>query len=164
MKTEYETQLDTTPPSGAESGEYKADVYGFDFTLIPVHRMYLTGLFTYRDSRSHALDNENPSVIPYEGDVFTAIGTLGYAIDKKSDLTVQYLYSRADNYVDISEEGYPFGNDKRRRRILTTWKRRISNNMETRIQYGYYYYDEDSNSGVNDYQAHLVSAGWILQF
>lgn len=164
IHTEYDTLFDTPSPAKVETGDYQSDVYGLDFTLTPVGRMYLTGLFTYRDSKTSTFSNDVPAVTSYEGDVFTAIGTLGYALNERSDLLVQYLFSRADNYIDISDQGYPFGMDKRRHRVLATWERRITDNLKTRFQYGYYRYDEDSDNGVDDYEAHMLGAGFSFQF
>jgi len=37
------------------------------------------------------------------------MGTTGYALDDKTDLTLEYSYSRSDNFSDNSSAGLPLG-------------------------------------------------------
>ena len=163
VATDIDTQSDTTPPSAVQSGDYDADVYSVSITVTPISRLYLTGLFSYQDARTSTFDNGVPSVITYEGDVYTVIGTAGYAIDRKTDLNVEYVFTRSDNFNDNSPDGLPLGLDNQRHGLLVSLSRRITENTNAALHYGFYKYDEDSG-GVDNYTAHLVSTSWVFRF
>jgi hypothetical protein len=164
IATDINTEADTTPPSSVTSGEYQADVYTASVTITPLSRLYLTGLFSYRDARTSVFDNGIPSVITYHGDVYTVIGTAGYALDSKTDLTCEYLFTRSDNFEDNSASGLPLGLDNQRHGFLAVISRRITDYLEVGLRYGFYTYDEDSNGGADDYTAHLIGVGLALTF
>jgi hypothetical protein len=164
VATDIDTQSDTTPPSAVQSGDYDADIYSVSITVTPISRLYLTGLFSYQDARSTAFDNGVPSVITYDGDVYTVIGTAGYAIDEKTDLTGEYLYTRSDNFTDNSADGLPLGLDNQRQGLLVGISRRITKNADASLHYGFYKYEEDSNGGADNYTVHLVSTSWVFRF
>ena len=164
IATDIDTLSDTTPPSAVRSGDYDADIYSVSVTVTPISRLYLTGLFSYRDSGSSAFDNDAPSVVEYEDDVFTFIGTAGYAMDEQTDLTAEYLYSRSDNFNDNSANGLPLGPDNQRHGLLVGISRRITETMKAELRYGFYAYDENGNGGVDDYRAHLIGARWSMMF
>ena len=164
VATDIDTEADTTPPSSVTSGEYQANVYTASITVTPVSRLYLTALFSYRDARTSAFDNGIPSVITYHGDAYTFIGAAGYAVDSKTDLNVEYMFTRSDNFEDNSANGLPLGLDNQRHGFLTVISRRITDHLEVSLQYGLYIYDEDSNGDVDDYTAHLIGAGLTGRF
>jgi hypothetical protein len=163
VATDIDTQSDTTPPSAVQSGDYDADVYSVSITVTPISRLYLTGLFSYQDVRTATFDNGVSSVITYEGDVYTVIGTAGYAIDRKTDLNLEYMFTRSDNFNDNSADGLPLGLDNQRHGLLVSVSRRITENTHAALHYGFYKYDEDSG-GVDNYAAHLVSTSWVFRF
>ena len=127
-------------------------------------RWYLTGYFSLQDTRTVAFANHDPSVLKYRGDVYTVMGTTGYALDNKTDLTLEYSYSRSDNFSDNSAAGLPLGLDFQRHALLAGISRKISKNVIARLRYGFYDYDESSTGGVNNYMAHLASASCTVRF
>jgi hypothetical protein len=92
------------------------------------------------------------------------MGATGYALDSKTDLTVEYSYSRADNSVNNSSAGLPLGLDFQRHALLAGISRKISKNVIARLRYGFYEYDEPSSGGINNYIAHLASASCTVRF
>ena len=164
VATDIDTEADTTSPSSVTSGNYDANIFTVSVTVTPVSRLYLTGLFSYRDARTSAFDNGIPSVITYHGDVYTFIGAAGYVVDSKTDLNVEYLFTRSDNFTDNSASGLPLGLDNQRHGFLAVISRRITDHLEVSLRYGFYIYDEDSNGGVDDYTAHLVGAGLAFRY
>jgi len=164
VATDIDTEADTTPPSSVTSGEYRAHVYTANVTVTPIARLYLTGLFSYRDTRTSAFDNGVPSITTYDGDVYTFIAAAGYVVDDETDLNIEYLFTYSDNFDDNSSSGLPLGLDHERHGLLAKLSRRITKNIEAWLRYGFYAYDEDSNGGVDDYTAHLIGAGLGLAF
>jgi hypothetical protein len=162
--TDIDTRSDTNPPSSVTSGDYEANIYTASVTVTPLARLYLTGLFSYRDARTTAFDNGVSSVIAYDADVFTVIGTAGYAVDSKTDLNVKHVFTRSDNFEDNSANGLPFGLDNERHGFEVSLSRRVKENIMVRLGYGFYKYEEDSNGGANDYTAHLFGGSLTYRF
>jgi hypothetical protein len=164
LSMDTDTSTLTEPPSTVRAGNYDANIYNLSITLTPLSRLYLTGLLSYQDASSHAFTNNSPSVLTYDGDVFTGIGSAGCAIDEKTNIAVQYLYSFSDNFKDNSLYGLPLGINNKRHGLLATLSRRINKNIVVKLYYGFYHYDEGSNGGVDDYDAHLVSLSCSFRF
>ncbi|HEJ83022.1 MAG TPA: hypothetical protein ENO25_00505 [Desulfobacteraceae bacterium] len=164
VKTGVETLSQTTPPSSVESGDYVADIYNIGVTATPIPSVYLTGLFSYWDINSESFDNESATVTGYDGDLYSFIGTAGWAVDKKTDLTLEYLFSRSDNFQNSSADGLPLGIDNIRHGFSLGCSRRLNDKVQAQFQYGFYRYDEDSNGGADNYKAHLLGAGLEFRF
>jgi hypothetical protein len=168
IATDIKTTTEAIPllaPGGKlESGNFDASIYTVSATVMPISRLYLTGLFSFDDTRTSTFANDNPAVVTYVGNVYTILGAAGYALDKKTDLNVEYTYSRSDNFTDNSANGLPLGLDFQRHGLLVGLTRRISDHLIARLRYGYYAYNETSNGGISDYTAHLASASCTLRF
>ena len=152
------------PKGSRQSGNYDASIYSVSATVTPISRLYLTGLFSFQDTRTVAFANDNPSVIAYRGNVYTVVGTAGYALDKKTDLTVEYTYSRSDNFTDNSADGLPLGIDNQRHGLIVGLQRKLTDHILARLRYGYYEYNERSNGGIDNYVAHLAGASCTVRF
>jgi hypothetical protein len=152
------------PGGGLKSGNFDANIYSVSATLTPISRLYLTGLFSLQDTRTIAFANDNPAVIPYHGNVWTVMGAAGYALDNKTDVNVEYTYSRTDNTTVNSSAGLPLGLSDQRTGLLVGLTRRISNNVVARLRYGFYDYNDRSGGGIDNYTAHLASASCIVRF
>ncbi|MGM0427771.1 MAG: hypothetical protein ACQEQ7_11110 [Thermodesulfobacteriota bacterium] len=164
VKTTIDTLSQTTPPSTVKSGDYLADIYSLSVTATPISSLYLTGQFSYRDVTSESFDNGSLSVTAYNGDVYTFLGTAGWAVGKKTDFTLQYLFSRSDNFQNNSAEGLPLGVNNTRHGLSLSCSHRLTDQIQARLGYGFYKYDEESNGGVDDYKAHRVGVGLEFTF
>lgn len=168
LATDIRTDTASIPllaPGGElTAGNFDASIYTVSATVTPISRLYVTGLFSFEDTRTAAFANGNPAVIDYVGNVYTIMGAAGYALDKKTDLNVEYTYSRSDNFTDNSADGLPLGLDYQRHGLLVGLSRRISSHVIARLRYGYYEYSETSNGGISDYIAHLGTASCIVRF
>jgi len=164
VSTEIDTFFQTDPPAAVESGDYTADVYALSVTATPLARLYLTGLFSYRNIESETFDNGVPAVGAYEADLFTFIGTAGWAFDQKTDLKLQYLYSRSDNFSGNPGEGLVLGSDGTRHGLSLDCSRRLTEKMKARLRYGFYRNDEDGGGGADDYETHIMAIGLEYNF
>jgi hypothetical protein len=152
-------------PKGSRlSGNYDASIYSAIVTVTPLSRLFLAGLFSFQDTRTSTLGNDTPAVIAYKGNVYTIVGTAGYALDNKTDVTVEYSYSRSDNFRDNSADGLPLGIDYQRHALVAGINRRFTKNFEARLRYGWYEYNESSTGGINKYVAQLASATCAVRF
>lgn len=166
VDTEITTSTDAVPllaPGGElTSGRYRANIYSVSGTVTPMARLYLTGLFSLQDTRTTSFYNGNPSVVSYYGNVYSVVGTAGYALDKKTDVNVEYSYSCAENTQNNAADGLPLGINNQRQGVIAGVSRKFTDNIIGRVRYGWYQYNE--YGGASDYTAQLFSANCTVRF
>ncbi len=150
----------------AASGRYSSQIYTLSATLTPINRLYLTGLLSYQDTYTASAYNNVTGFKPYRGDVYTALASVGYALDNKTDLTAEYSFSYADNSNDAIIYGgvLDYGLDYRRHGIQVGLKRQLTKNLVGILRYGYFEYVESSTGGINNYRANMITASCAMRF
>jgi hypothetical protein len=156
----YDTVPPTTYSPGGNilAGKYDSHIYSVGMTLTPWRRMFLSTTFSYQDTRT-----ATPSaglISPYKGDVYSALVSGSYILNDTTDLSLNYSFSRADYANDSTKTTSPppLGIRYEQHAIQAALSRRLNKNVTTRLQYGYYHYDEPTLAGVNDYNAHSIFA------
>ena len=168
LATDIRTTTEAIPllaPGGELlSGNYDANIYTVSATVTPISRLYVTGLFSFQDTRTASFANGNPSVIDYVGNVYTIMGSAGYALDNKTDLNAEYSYSRADNGSVNASAGLPLGVADQRTSVQVGLTRRITKNFTARLRYGFFNYNDRTYGGIDNYTADLISASCMARF
>ena len=164
LQTDYWTETDPVPggissPGGwILSGDQRAHVYTANLTLTPLRRLYWNTTLAWHDTRTVAADNDSAAVEPYRGDIYSIISSATYALTERTDLHGSYSFAYADYAQDNFDEGLPLGLEFRRQGIEVAISRRWLDTISTRLQYGFYKYDEPSRGHFTDYTAHAVFA------
>jgi len=160
--TDYKTTTDPvsgiSPGGTVFAGNYDANIYGLSATFTPFQRFYFSGSFTYSDSRTETAHNGDPSIVPYKGDIFGAILSATYALNKLTDLHAAYSFSHADYGQNNAADGLPLGLNYTRHGLMVGVTRRLTSYLTSNLRYGFYQYSEPSTGGFNDYTAHGVFA------
>jgi opacity protein-like surface antigen len=167
VDTDYHTTTepfaDGSYPGGEIlAGQYRANIYSLNTALTPIQRLYLSTTFSYSDTRTATAANDDPSIVPYQGDVYTVISSARFALNKSTDLHAAYSFSQAD-YGQNNYEGLPLGVEYTRQGVMLGVTKRLSANVSTNLRYSYYRYNEPSSGGVNDYTAHGVFATVMMK-
>ncbi|MBI5395199.1 MAG: hypothetical protein HZA91_07895 [Verrucomicrobia bacterium] len=181
IDTDTQTLSAAVPGGNVNAANYRAKIYSANVTFTPINRLYLSGYFSLTDSQTVAFDNYLNAVQPSKNDSYTAMGSAGYAIDDKTEATVEYMYQRVFTFdnngwssngrplsftpgtVNV-DAGMPLGTDSTRRMFSAGISRRITKNITARLRYGYFQYDEPSGGNVNDYLAHMAMASCAIRF
>jgi hypothetical protein len=153
-----------TPAGSLQSGNYDSSIYSVSATLTPISRLYLTGLFSLQETRTVCFVNDNPAVTKYSGNVYSLIGSAGYALDNKTDLDLQCYYSCEEDAQNNVADGLPLGADNRRSGVTVGLTRKISKNVMARFRYGFYQLSDQANGGLDNYTAQLGSASCMIHF
>jgi hypothetical protein len=159
VDTEFNSDTDTLTngiPTRLRAGTFDAHVYGANLVLTPFTRWYFSGTFNYYDSRAASAENQS-SVVPYEGDLYSIMASATYMLSTNVDLTASYAFSRADYAQDNLAAGLPLGIKYDWHAIQAGIVRRFRR-ATANLQYAYYDYTEPSAGGFNDYTAHAVFA------
>ena len=142
------------------SGRDDSNIYSILATFIPLQRLYFSGIFSYRESK---LTTASAGAFPpYEGEIFSVVSSATYIMTKKTDLLVSYScslgdYSQEPGASNLSSSP-PLGLHYQQYALQAGLSHHFSKNLTTRLQYGYYMYEEPPALGVNDYHAHMIFA------
>jgi hypothetical protein len=158
------TPGDFAPGGEVFSGNYDAQVFSANVTLTPWRRLHWFASASYQDVRSVSFHENSEAVVPYSGDIWSLSTRGRFVLTKKTDLTLGWTFSTADFRQDNLAAGLPVGVEYDLHGFQVGLVSRHTKNVTTKIQYGYYQYDEPSSGSANDYRAHAVfaSVSWRL--
>ena len=129
----------------------------------PLARLYLQADLSYvldeTDTPASTIilgSNTEPSVLNFNNDYWTVTASAGYIINDKTDVHAEYSYYRADDYVNNSSAGVPYGAGATEHRVTASLNRQLSKNVRLRLQYSYYNYRDETSGGHNNYTAHSI--------
>jgi hypothetical protein len=158
-----------TPLMEIESAEASGHIFNQSISWAPFARLYLQG------SVSYAIEHtDSPAVIftgsasnlvqNAENDYWNASAVVGYALTRSTDIQAEYSYYRADNYVDNSAVGLPYGAGAEQHGVTATVINRLWKNFIWKLQYGFFAGHDQTSGARNDYQAHVAYSSWQYFF
>jgi Planctomycete cytochrome C len=165
LHTDYHTDTDPAAfnanfiiSDGGEllAGRSDLHIYSLNTTFTPWRRLFLSTTFSYQQSSTATAANDSPSVVPYQGDTFSALGNATYVLNQATDVLLTGSYSRSDYAQDNFAAGLPLGIRYTQYVIQAGLTRRITRNVIAKIQYSFFHYDEPTTLGVNDYNANTI--------
>lgn len=145
-------------------GDYRMQTYGFSATATPFRRFYLSGAFTYSRSRTTTADNGDPSIVPYQGNIFTVNAAATYALNLKTSLQLSYNFSLADYSENNAAAGIPAGLDYQRHDLIVGLTRQLTKNLSGTLRYEFSQYQEPSGGNVNDFTANGIFASLVFRW
>lgn len=163
-QTDYWTETDAalggvaSPGGWIFSGDQRAHIYSAGLTLTPLRRLYWNTTLAWHDTRTIAADNDSPAVEPYRGGIYNVISSATYALTERMDLHGSHSFTYADYGQDNFSGGLPLGLEFRRHGVEVGISRRWLDTISTRLQYGFYKYEEPARGGFADYTAHAIFA------
>jgi hypothetical protein len=165
VATDYRTDTDssvdlftrTLQPGGETlAGNYDAHIYSANATLTPWRRLNLSTTVSFTDARTVTGVQGRAGVASYEGDIISVLESANFILNKTTDLQATYSFSRADYRQDSANAALPLGIAYDRHGLIAGISHRFKKNITSKLQYGFFRYDEDSFGGINDYVAHAV--------
>ncbi len=156
----------TAAADATERATYKSNVYSFDTTLSPRDNLYFTLFYqmTKAVTVTNASNSSGATVLPaYHADNDVASLSASYAPNEKTALRAGYSMYMARNF-DPDATLLPLGLENFSQDISFSLERKL--NKDTSLDLGYTFtdYDENSNGGVDDYEAHLLYAALKASF
>lgn len=165
QQTEIENQawVGTIP---VISGESTKHIFSESVTWSPTSWMYVQGSFHYIESETETDTDKQvgAQVLDWTNDYWIASLNAGFAIDDRTQLQVGYSYYDADNYVNNSAVGTPYGTQATDHSVTLRLTRQLSDSMTWNLGYGYFKGKDNAYAGLNDYEAHVVSTGLRMTF
>jgi hypothetical protein len=156
--TDPEPLFPSTPGGGQYSGRQEAHQYAWNVAVSPWKGMTLSGTASYRHSRTTTARNDIPSVVPFRGDLYSAVAGLTQGLTPKTELTANYHFSRSTYARDNAALAPVLGLDYELHGVEAGVSWRFRPQTTFRLQYGCYTYDEQNTGGWNNYVAQTVFA------
>jgi hypothetical protein len=145
-----------SPGGSILDGTYDQQTYGFALTVTPIRQLYFSGAFTYGFSHAFTSDNNDPSIVPYRGDIYTLTAAATYALDAKSSLQASYSYSSADYNQNNGVAGVPLGLNYTRHDLTFSVSRKFTPRFSGVLRYAFSQYSEPGSGSANNYSANGV--------
>lgn len=140
-------------------------------TWNPLARLYFQGDFSYVLNETKtpvanivAVPGAGPTILNFQSDYWTLGAGVGFLLNDKTELRVDYSYYRAADYVNNSLAGLPYGPDATENTVTASITRQLSKNIRLKLQYGYFDYTDGLYGGQNDYQAHSIFSSLVFGF
>lgn len=155
-----------------QNARYWAHMYSADVTLTPYDYLYFT-LFYQKTNAATKTNTANDytavtSMIPaYNANFDTATFTCNYAPTDKTTLKSSYSMYITDNYNNYASTGatvLPLGLKNLGQDLSFGIEHKFNPDRSLEFKYDFMQYDEDSNGGFDDYEAHLIYAGVSIAF
>jgi hypothetical protein len=153
-----------SPGGPITDGHYHAQTYGLGATFTPIQRLYLSGTFTYSQSRATTAHNGDPSIVPYTGNIYTVITTATYAFNAKTSLQTSYTFSQANYGENNAAAGVPLGLDFTRHEVLVGLTRQLTKNLTGVLRYQFSQYSEPSSNNANNFTANGIFATFVYKW
>lgn len=141
-----------------QAAKHEAHVYAVSAVLTPLPQLFLSGTFSYSDSRTATAQNEADYLVPWKGDVFSVGSSVTYAVTPKLSLRGSYSFARSDYGQNNTATGLPAGVDYDRHALQFSVNHEFPGHLIASAGYAYYDYREPTLGGAADYQAHAVFA------
>lgn len=148
-----------------ESAEMTSHILSGSLSWVPWKRLYLQGRLSYvQDQTESPVAGITPAVQDAENDYWTATASAGFALSNDVDLEVSYFYYLADNYVDNSVAGMPYGAGTEENGISASLNWRITRKIRWTNRYSFLTSADDTSGGNNDFDAHLLYSSIQYRF
>ncbi len=138
------------------AGEDHSDTFSINSTWTPVPRLYLSGMFSYQASVLVTPPDGSGPVVPYRGEVYTALANGTYVLNQTTDLFAGLSFSDANYAQNNYAAGLPLGIEYQRRSVQVGVSRKLGKNVSAKLQYRYDYYNEPSSGGGDNFHAQSV--------
>lgn len=170
--TRYDHQVSRVYTAGnnaapLQSADITSHIVSQSLSWNPLDRLYLQGTFSYvvdYTDTPGVTTGSTAVVAPSRNHYWMAGVTAGYALGRRTDLEVDYLFSRADNFLDNSAGSLGYGAGFTEHRLFATLTRRVTENLRLLLRYGYFRGDDETYGGNADFTAHLVSSSVQYRF
>jgi hypothetical protein len=137
-------------------------------TVIPFSNLYLTSMVMHQNLRvkTRARNDARAPTRAFEGDSTTFVNTAIFALNEKTEFSVDYQASLTGNYDEnnINDLGLPLEHDYTMQTLTLGVKHKIRKNVTLWSKFGLYDYDESHIEDIDDYTAYLFAFGGEIRW
>jgi hypothetical protein len=162
----YRTRPDPVAGLGdAESADMTSQIFSENIGWSPWSRLSLQAGLNYVLSETKSpVSDFTAAVLKSQNNYWMMNFFSGLVLDDRTDLNVNFYYYRANDYVDNSAFGVPYGPGAEDYGVTAAIVRRLSKAVRLNLKYGYYHSLDEPSGGHKNYQAQFVSANLQYRF
>lgn len=166
----YDFQLTTIDSQAAylssvQAAETTSQILSANATWNATTRFYLLGGMSYVwDATDSPADEITRAIQTAANNYWTANAGVGYVLDQKTDVEAQYYIYSADNFVDNSAFGMPYGASAVDQGVTVGLSRRLNPRTRVSLRYGFFHSDNPTSGNNLNYTANLVFASVQYRF
>lgn len=159
----------TRVADATEFSESGANIYSTGVTLMPNDTLYLMFYYQYKEAATKTPANGTgggPLNVPaYNANVKALSVSCSYLPVKNITIRGSYTFYKNDNFNNFAGYvGLPFGLDNFSQDASIGIETKIYPDCSLEFKYDFAGYDETSNNGIDNYQAHLFYADLKMKF
>ena len=158
--TDFQAKLPggISPGGSLLAGTYNSQTLSLNAALTPWRRLFLSATVSAQNARTVTSANGSPSVAPYAGNLYSLIASGTYALNEKTSLIASASFSTADFAQNNFAAGLPLGINYDQVAVEVGLRRQFGKSTNLGLQYRFYYYNEPSSGGFNNFTAHALFA------
>ncbi|MFC2172141.1 hypothetical protein ACFLU6_05860 [Acidobacteriota bacterium] len=162
VQTDRDSITMASPGDEFARSHYDSGIFSLSAVVAPSPEFFLSATYSQQDTTTELRQIFAPGAVDdYRGDVRTFLTNARFTPMEKTDLTVRYLYSRADNEQD---SGLPASSDFERHFFNVGLNQRIGKGFSGTAGYSYYKYEDFNYADAYDYKTHVVFGGIVKEF
>lgn len=134
-------------------------------TWTPLAALYLQVGGSYViNSVTTPMINADNLVLSGNNNYWTLNASAGYEFNEKTRLQLEYSYYNADDYYNNAPSGLPYGADAQQNEVSATLTRQINKSVQVSLKYSFSRYRDQTDGGLDNYDAHLVYLSTQFRF
>ena len=137
-------------------------------TITPFSNLFITSMVMHQNLRvkTRARNDQAAPTRAFEGDSTTFVNTAIFALNEKTEFSVDYQASLTGNYDEnnINDLGLPLEHDYTIQTLTLGVRHKIRKNTTLWSKYSLYDYDESHIADIDDYTEHLLAFGGEIRF
>ncbi len=164
--TRYDYQFSTIKTAGdslaeIQSATVNTHIISESVSWTPLSRLLLQVGFNYVLDNTYTpavglTDGLYRQILRSDNNYWDVNTLVGYALDDKTDLQVQYFFYQADDYQNNSQYSLPYGAGAEENGVTVTLFRQLTRSLRGSLKYGFFSNHDRLYGGHRDYTAHLV--------
>lgn len=172
FRYEYRSQEIDSKMDGLSRELAHVDMQTFSgsITITPFSNLFLTSMVMHQNLRVKTRARNDQSIPAaaraFEGDSTTFVNNIIFALNEKTEFSVDYQASLTDNYDEnnINDLGLPLEHDYTMQALTLGVKHKVRKDLTLWSKYSLYDYDESHISDIDDYTVHLFAVGGEIRF
>lgn len=174
FRYEYRSQETDSKMDGLsrELSHVDTQTFSGSVTIIPISNFFLTTMVMHQNLRvkTRARDDIRAAFRPFEGDSTSFVSTAIFALNEKTEFSVDYQVSLTDNYdesvVNFAPDpgGLPLEHDYTLQVLTLGVKHKVKKNISLWCKYRLHDFSESHRENIDNYTEHLFVAGGEIRF
>ena len=158
-ETRHQALFDGTPGGTITAGQQDANIFSAGLNWMPAARLGFDFTGSLADTELTTFANNSPSVVPYDGEVWSLLAAMNWSVDDLTRFNTTYVWSFADYRQENFTAGLPLGIEYQWHQLRASVDRQLNTQLSVTLLYLFQLYDEPTAGGFNDYTANGVFAG-----